>query len=74
MEIIKKTEDFTIVKKRSGRYGVKDAHGKWIGANKKIEILLAQGLLKGIKLKAPAPQEEAKAEETQAEAETKAKE
>ncbi len=63
MEVVKETKDFTIVKKRSGRFGVKNTAGKWINTDEKVKILLAEGLIK-----APAPKkEEAPAEETPAE-------
>ncbi len=61
MEVVKKTGDFTIVKKRSGRYGVKSAKGEWINADKKIEILLAEGLIKAAK---PKPKKEEPREES----------
>lgn len=47
MEKVKETGDFKIFKKTSGRYAVKDAKtGKYVNADKKTEILLAQGLIK----------------------------
>lgn len=54
MEIVKQTEEYQIVKKRSGRYGVRGANRKWISGDEKVKILIAEGLLK-----APAPKEEA---------------
>lgn len=38
-------KDYKIVKKRSGRFAVK-ANGKFINADKKVEILLKEGLVK----------------------------
>jgi hypothetical protein len=58
MEVVKKTDDFTIVKKRSGRYGVRSNTGKWVNGDDKTKILLGEGLIK-----ATAP----KAQETPAE-------
>jgi hypothetical protein len=64
MEVVKQVKDLTIVKKRSGRFGVKNAKGKWINAEDKVKVLLAEGLIT-----APAPKkvEEAPAAEESAE-------
>ena len=68
MEIVKQTEEYQIVKKRSGRYGVRGANRKWISGDEKVKILIAEGLLK-----APAPKEEAEpAAEASADAEADA--
>ncbi|MDC1175364.1 hypothetical protein OAT67_08200 [Bacteriovoracaceae bacterium] len=72
MEVVKKSGDLTIVKKRSGRYGVKDKNGKWLNGPDKVKVLLGEGLIKAAEPKA-APVEEAPAEEApvaEAEAET----
>ena len=74
MEVVKQTKEFTIVKKRNGRYGVKNAAGKWINKEDKVKILLGEGLIKAAmpKKEEPvaeeAPAEEAAAEETAEEA------
>ena len=63
MEIVKKTKTYTVIKKRTGRYGVLGANGKWINGNEKIKILLDEGL---IKVPAPkAPETTSDAEDTQ---------
>ena len=68
MEIVKQTEEYQIVKKRSGRYGVRGANRKWISGDEKVKILIAEGLLK-----APAPKEEAEpAAEAEADADADA--
>lgn len=46
MEVVKKTKENIIVKKRSGRYGVMDAKGKWINKEEKVKVLKAAGLIK----------------------------
>lgn len=47
MEKVKETKEYKIFKKTSGRYAVKDiATGKYVNADKKVEVLLAQGLIK----------------------------
>lgn len=67
METVKKTDSHTIVKKKSGRFGVMDKKGKWINAEEKVKILLAEKLIAAPKAKAPVV-EEAPAEEAAPEA------
>lgn len=68
MEFIKKLKGYTIYKKRSGRYGVKNSIGKWINGEEKTKLLLAEGLIKAAPKKAaPAPTPEVE-EVTSAEA------
>lgn len=55
METVKVTDEYTVLKKRSGRYGVKGTNNKWINGEEKVNILLKEGL---IKVTAPAPKEE----------------
>lgn len=67
MEVVKKTDAHTIVKKRSGRFGVQTPKGAWVNGDEKAKILADAGL---IKFSAPAPkpvEEEAPAEEAPAE-------
>lgn len=54
METVKKTAEYEIIKKRSGRYGVRGANRKWITGDDKVKILLAEKLIK-----APPPKEKA---------------
>jgi len=56
VEEVKKTKEFTIFKKRSGRYGVQNTAGKWINSDEKAKILVDAGL---ITLAAPKKVEEA---------------
>ena len=78
MEVVKKVKDLSIVKKRSGRYGVMDAKGKWVNGEEKVKVLLGAKLIKALEAKkapepeveevvAEAPAEEAAATETPAE-------
>ena len=65
MEIVKKTDQYEIVKKRSGRYGVRGADRKWVNGDEKVKILLAEKLIKAAPPKEPETQaapEEASAE------------
>jgi hypothetical protein len=58
MEIVKETEEYQIIKKRSGRYGVRGANRKWISGDEKVKILIAEGILKAPEPK-PEPEPEA---------------
>jgi hypothetical protein len=52
MKVIKKTKDYVIYQKGSGRYAIKDADKNWVNADEKIKILLAEKLVKTV---APVP-------------------
>lgn len=45
MEIVKKTDTYMIVKKRSGRFGVRSMNRSWINGPEKERILSEAGLL-----------------------------
>lgn len=65
METVKTTENYTIFKKKSGRYGVKATNRKWINGDEKTKILANEGLIKVSKSNPkPAAEEEAAAEES----------
>ena len=70
MKVIKKTKDYVIYQKSSGRYAIKDADKNWVNADEKIKILLAEKLIKAVAA-APAPKktEEAPAAPDEAPAE-----
>lgn len=53
MEIVKETEQYQIIKKRSGRYGVRKVDRSWVSGDEKVKILVTEGLLK-----VAAPKEE----------------
>ena len=59
MEVVKTSADYKVLKKRSGRFGVKGKDGKWINGADKAQILVKEGL---IKLSAPKKVEEPAAE------------
>lgn len=49
----KKTKEvFKVIKKRSGRWSVKGANGKFINGADKVKILVDKGLVKTMKKKA----------------------
>lgn len=65
METVKKTDTHTIVKKKSGRYGVMTKKGKWVNAQDKVDILTKEKFITAPKKKAPVaePVAEVAAEE-----------
>jgi len=67
METVKTTENYTIFKKRSGRFGVKASNKKWINGEEKAKILSNEGLIK-LSVAAEKPAEEAPAQEETSEA------
>jgi len=54
METVKKTKEYQIIKKRSGRHAVLNNDGKWVKAEEKVKILLKEGLIKLTPKKAAA--------------------
>lgn len=62
METVKETKEFTIYKKKNGRFAVKGANKKWINGEEKVKILIAQGLIKVTEKAAAAPEESSEAE------------
>ena len=67
MESVKKTAEYEILKKRSGRYAVRSADREWISGDEKVKILVEEKLIKAA---APKPAEpEPVEEEAPAEAE-----
>ncbi len=64
MEKVKESKEFTIFKKRSGRFCVKSEKGKWLNGEEKTKVLLAEKL---IKVSVPKKKEEAPTEEAAAE-------
>ena len=60
MEKVKaRKNEYFVFKKRSGRYAVQGADGKWILGDDKVKILVKEGLLK---VAVPKKKEEAPAE------------
>ena len=46
MKVVKKTKDYVIYQKGSGRYAIKGADKNWINADEKIKIYWLKNLLK----------------------------
>ncbi len=59
MKIVKKSDDYTVYQKRSGRYAVIGADDKPVNSEDKVKILLAESLIKVTAAKAPEPEEAA---------------
>lgn len=62
MEIVKRTSEYTIVKKRNGRYGVQAKGRQWVNADEKVKILMEAGLIKTPEAKPAEPEAEPEAE------------
>ena len=81
MKVLKKTETYTIYKKRSGRYAVEDALQKIVNGAEKINILIEAGIIKQATIEslsdtleeAPAAEEAPAVEEAPAAEEAPAK-
>ena len=67
MELVKTTDNYTIYKKKSGRYAVRNQENAFVSAKEKVEILLKEKLIKLSPSKKPV--EEAPAAEAPAAAE-----
>lgn len=63
MELVKKTDDYVIYKKKSERYAVKNTKREWVNGDEKLKVLLSEKLVKAAPPKKAA---EAPAEETPA--------
>lgn len=66
MKVVKKTDEYTIMKRRDNRHAVVDSNKKPVNGEEKTKILAAEGL---ITIPEPKPAEEAPAEEAEAAAE-----
>ena len=46
MEVVKKTNKFTVFKKRNGRFAVKSSSGSAVNGDEKASLLAQEGLIK----------------------------
>ncbi len=74
MEQVKKTKEYTVFKKKSGRYGVQSSKRKWINGEEKAAILKTEGLItmsspSAKKEEAPKAETETAGEETSTDSE-----
>jgi hypothetical protein len=65
MQVVTRTGEYTIYRKRNQRYAVRNKAKQWVRGDDKVAILLAHSLLEAPVPKAPAA-EETVAEETAA--------
>ena len=63
MQKIKKTAEYTLFQKNSGHYAVKGKNGKWINAEEKQGILVAEQLITLPRPKAVSVEPEAESSE-----------
>ena len=68
MTVVKKTAEYKILKRRDGRYAVKNAKGQPVNGDDKVAILREEGLIKVPEPKPEPVAEEETAEETTEEA------
>jgi len=61
MTLIKKASGYKIYKRGDGRFAVQNASGKPVNGEEKVNVLLAEELIK-VTMPAPAPAEEPEAE------------
>jgi len=47
MKVVKKTDEYKVLQKRSGRYAIRTVMGEWVNGSEKIKILIEAGLIKG---------------------------
>ena len=65
MKVVKKTDEWKILQKRSGRYAVQQAGGNFLNGDDKLKILAAEGLAAKPPKKAPPKAEAAPAAEAE---------
>ena len=74
MKVLKKTDEYTIYQKRSGRYAVEDAFKKIINGIDKVNVLVEAGIIKqAVVVAEEVVAEEVVAEEVVAEEESEIK-
>lgn len=61
-ETVKETDKYKVLKKRSGRFAVIGANGKYINGDAKRDILQAEKLVKALKSKPKAEAAEGEAQ------------
>lgn len=67
MQLVKKTAEYSILKRNDGRHAVRGKNGNMINGEDKVHILLAEGLITVSKANPKPAEEEAPAEEAAAE-------
>jgi hypothetical protein len=64
MKEVKKTSEYKIFQKKSGRYAVKAKNKQWLHGDEKEQVLLGEQLITRPRPKAPAAAEESAAAES----------
>ncbi|MDZ7671009.1 MAG: hypothetical protein U5Q16_16885 [Gammaproteobacteria bacterium] len=59
MQVVTRTDEYTIYKKRNQRYAVRNKDKQWVRGDDKVAILLSQGLIQAPAPKAPEEPEPA---------------
>ena len=68
MEVVARTDEYTIYRKRNDRYAIRNRQRQWVRGDDKVAILLERGLIKAPPPKAPEPEAAPEAEAAAAEA------
>lgn len=61
MQVVTRTDEYTIYKKRNQRYAVRNKDKQWVRGDDKVAILLSHGLIQAPPPKAPEEPEPAEA-------------
>ncbi|MEQ8857535.1 MAG: hypothetical protein RIC56_02700 [Pseudomonadales bacterium] len=69
MEVVARSDEYTIYRKRNQRYAIRNKQRQWVRGDDKVAILLNHKLIEAPKPKAPEPAAVAEAEAPEAEAE-----
>jgi hypothetical protein len=64
MKEVKRTSEYRIFQKKSGRYAVKAKNQQWLHGDEKEQVLLGEQLITRLRPKAPAAAEESAAAES----------
>ena len=62
MQKVKKTPEYTVYRKTSGRYAVQSRAKQWLHGEDKVHVLVAEQLVKVLTPKAPPAEAEAPSE------------
>ncbi|NBC21993.1 MAG: hypothetical protein GVY21_00810 [Gammaproteobacteria bacterium] len=63
MQVVTRTDEYTIYKKRNQRYAVRNKDRQWVRGDDKVAVLLAHNLIEAPTPKAPEQPEEPEAAE-----------
>ena len=69
MQVVARTDEYTIYKKRNQRYAVRNKERQWVRGDDKVAVLLAHNLIEAPVPKAPEQPEQPETAEPEAAAE-----